>query len=355
MPKKALRIAQVSPLWTPVPPIKYGGTELVVSALTEGLVQRGHHVTLFASGDSQTSAHLSSVTKKNLIERGVPFSNHLLTLANLSAAFQRANDFDVIHTHIDTWELFFPQLVSTPTLHTIHNDVSCPSLSDECQINLETYKRYAKNNFVAISDNQKKTAAAQLNWVKTIHHGLNLNYYTFQPKAQDHLAWTARITRKKGAMEAIRAAKQAGKKIHLAGPLMTTQNRTYFETEIAPLLKEHDAEYVGEISQAQKSKFLGSASALLYPAAWEEPFGLVIIEAMACGTPVIAFKRGAASELIVDGKTGFLVRTLPEMVRAIGKVGSIDRAACRRHIEKYFSAERMVSEYEEVYYQLLKR
>lgn len=355
MPKKKLRIAQVAPLWTPVPPKKYGGTELVVSALTEGLVQRGHQVTLFASGDSQTSARLTSVTKKNLIERGVPFSNYLLTLANLNTAFQRANEFDVIHTHVDTFELFFPQLVPTPTLHTIHNDVSCPTLSDECQINLETYKRYAKNNFVAISANQRRTAGASLNWLKTIHHGLNLDNYIFQPQAQDHLAWTARITPKKGAVEAIRAAKQAGKKIHLAGPLMTAPNRTYFETDIAPLLKEHVAEYVGEISQAQKSKFLGSASALLYPASWEEPFGLVIIEAMACGTPVIAFNRGAASELIRDCKTGFLVRTLSEMARAIKKVGSIDRAACRRHIEQHFSAERMVSAYEEVYYRLVDR
>lgn len=355
MPKKGLRIAQVSPLWTAVPPIKYGGTELVVSALTEGLVKRGHHVTLFASGDSQTSAKLASVTPMNLIERGIPFSNQLLTLANLNAAFERADEFDIIHTHNDIYELFFPGLVKTPTIHTIHSDVSCPSLSEECRVTLEMYKRYAKNNFVAISSNQRKTSAASLNWIKTIHHGLNLDNYIFHPTAQEHLVWTARISPKKGAIEAIKAAGQAKRALHLAGPLMTTQNRSYFETSISPLLKENGAEYVGEISQNEKSEFLGNASAMLYPAIWEEPFGLVIIEAMACGTPVIAFNRGAASELIIDGKTGFLVRTLPEMARAIKKIPSISRSACRKHIEEKFSSDRMVSDYEEVYYNLLKK
>ncbi|MEK7540286.1 MAG: glycosyltransferase family 4 protein [Patescibacteria group bacterium] len=355
MPKKRLRIAQVAPLWTSVPPKKYGGTELVVSALSEGLVKRGHQVTLFASGDSQTSAKLVSITPKNLIERGVPFSNQLLPLASLNVAFQRAKEFDVIHTHVDTFELFFPGLTDTPALHTIHSDVSCPAPSEASKLTLETYTRYAKNNFVAISSNQRKTSAAPLNWVKTIHHGLNLENYLFHPTAQDHVVWTARISPKKGALEAILAAGQAKRKLRLAGPIMTKENRNYFEAQISPLLKEHNAEYVGEISQAQKSAFLGTASALLYPASWEEPFGLVIIEAMACGTPVVAFNRGAASELIVDGKTGFLVRTLSEMVRAIAKVHTLDRAACRQHIEQHFSADRMVTEYEEVYYQLLKK
>lgn len=355
MPKKRLRVAQVSPLWTAVPPIKYGGTELVVSALTEGLVKRGHDVTLFASGDSQTSAKLVTVSPKNLIERGVPFSNQLLTLANLRTAFGRASEFDIIHTHIDIFELFFPGLVSTPTVHTIHSDVSCPSTAPECLITLETYRLYAKNNFVAISNNQRKTAAAPLNWIKTIYHGLNLDNYIFQPHAKNHLAWTARISPKKGAIEAIQAAAQAKHMLHLAGPLMTVANKRYFESEISPLIKKSGAEYVGEISQIQKSAFLGGAKALLYPASWEEPFGLVIIEAMACGTPVIAFSRGAAKELIVDGKTGFLVRTLPEMARAIEKVHTLNRADCRKHIEEKFSADRMITDYEEVYYTLLEK
>lgn len=355
MLKKPLRIGMVAPVWAPVPTTKYGGTENIVSILTEALVERGHTVTLFASGDSKTKARLISVTAKNLLARGIPFSNTGFSTANVAEAFTRASQFDVIHTHVQQTDLFFPALTTTPVLHTIHNDLSGLTGSIDTQVELELYAKYNKNNFVSISKNQKKRSLVPLHWVATIYHGINLNQFTFYPKPQNHFVWAARLNPRKGPDIALRAAGEAGKRVFLAGPRLTKKSQDFYKQTLSPLIHQYHGKFVGEISQKQKSSFFGPALGLLYPIKWEEPFGLVMIEAMACGTPVIAFQRGAAPELIVNGKTGYIVRTFPEMVRAIKKIHLLDRAACRAHVEKYFSAERMVNEYEELYYELLSR
>lgn len=353
MLKKPLRIGMVAPVWAPVPTTKYGGTELVVSALTEALVKRGHQVTLFASGDSKTTAKLVSVTPKHLLARGISFANSGFSAANLAAAFSRASQFDILHTHVQQLDILFPSLTTTPVLHTIHNDLSGLSGNIDSTVELELYNQHKKNNFVAISNSQKKHALVKLNWVATIYHGIPLEHLTFHPKPQDHLVWAARLNPRKGPDIALRAAGAAGKKLFVAGPQLTQQSKDFYQETLLPLIRQHHGKFVGEISQKQKNSFFGSALALLYPLKWEEPFGLVMIEAMACGTPVIAFKRGAAPELVVDGKTGYLVRTLPEMVRAIKKIDLIDRADCREHVFKHFTVDKMVDAYEELYDRLV--
>lgn len=354
---KKLRIAQIAPLWITIPPEKYGGIERIVAILCDGLQERGHKVTLFAAPGSKTKAKLVSVYPQPLLDAGISWNNPIWNLRNLSKAFEMASQgsFDVIHCHLDLWALFFDHLVKTPVIHTMHNPLyrtnADATKDDRLRLFMEEAKRI---NIVFISKSAKNQA--MINFPKKnsriIYNGIDLDEFKFNPKPKDHFIWIARVNKHKGIENAIAASEKIDAKLILAGRLDATQ-KEYFEKFIKPHLNDK-IKFIGELSQNQLSDFYGSAKALLYPIEWEEPFGLVVAEAMACGTPVIAYRRGSMPELIKDGKTGFVVESeISELVKAMQKIDVISRTAVRKHIEKKFSKEKMISEYEKAYYDLL--
>jgi glycosyltransferase involved in cell wall biosynthesis len=347
---KKLKIAQIAPLWFSIPPEKYGGTERIVHFLTEGLVKKGHDVTLFASGDSKTKAKLISVIKKGLIYQGIPWHDWRWNNFNYSVAFERANEFDIIHSHCSHWNILgadFQKLVKTPLLHTFHN---IPKKSDPRWKIFDYYKNDI--NIVFISKSEKRNCPVKFKRSWVVYDGIDLNQFKFNPNPKDHFIWIARIDPIKGIENAIKVAEKSGVKLLLAGRL-DPRRKDYFETKVKPHLGKK-IQYLGELSQEQLSDFYGSAKGCLFPIEWEEPFGLIMVESMACGTPVIVFDRGSAREVVEDGKTGFVVKNIPEMVKAIKKIDQIDRAACRKRVEDLFSYKRMVDDYEKIYYSLVK-
>lgn len=349
---KKLKIAQVAPLWFSIPPKKYGGIEWIVYLLCEGLTKRGHKVTLFASGNSRVPCKLVKTYPRSLIDIGIPWHNPAFNIMNLTEAFKRAKEFDIIHTHIDLWECFFSPLTKTVSLHTIHNPLYTTK-DPQKDYRIFILNRYRNQNFVAISQAQKKLSAVKLNFVAVIYNGINIGDFKFNPKPKDHFIWCARVDKYKGIENAIAIAKKAKIKLILAGRVDPTQ-RDYFKRKIKPHLGKQIT-FIGEYSQKEKSDFFGNAKALLYPIEWHEPFGLNMIESMACGTPVIAFKMGSVPEVVKDGKTGFVVRNIKEAIEAVKKIDQIKRENCRKWVEEQFSAEMMVSNYEKLYFKLLKR
>lgn len=347
---RRLHIAQIAPLWIRVPPVKYGGTELIVSHLCEELTRRGHAVTLFGPGNSVTSATLVAGFPTNLISAGIPWTNQLDTLRHLAQAFARAGEFDLIHSHVDLWETFFAYFSPIPVVHTIHNPLYSSRRDD---LRLQQLARARWSHYVTISEAQYRLGSAKLNRVGTVYNGIDMAKFRYTENAGDRFIWIARVDPYKGIENAIAAAKLAGAKLNLAGRLDPAR-RQYFRQRIRPHLK-HGIRWLGEIPAGQKNRFFGSARALLYPIEWHEPFGLVMVEAMACGTPVIAYDMGSVREIVRDGVTGFVVKTIPEMVRAMKKIGTIDRRACRRWVEEKFTVEKMVDGYEEVYKKVLKK
>lgn len=353
---KKLKIAQVAPLWFSIPPEKYGGIEWIVYSLCEELTKKGHDVTLFASGDSKVPCKLVSVYPRGVLKDGVSWRDKTYDMLNLSEAFSRASEFDIIHSHIDLWELYFPRFIKTPCLHTIHNPLYSKNERDS---RLFIFEKFKNNNFVLISKAQKKLSRVKLN-ATVIYNGIRLQEFKFNPKPQNHIVWAARIDKHKGIENAIEAAKKVNVKLILAGRLDPLQ-REYFENNIRPHLGEQ-IQYFGEYSREQKSDFLGCARALLYPIEWEEPFGLIMAEAMACGTPVIAFDRGSVREIVKQGKTGFVVKSLDKkgniningLAKAIKKISQIDRRACRAWVEENFTSEKMVENYEKVYQKIIE-
>jgi glycosyltransferase involved in cell wall biosynthesis len=337
-----MRIAQVAPLYERVPPALYGGTERVVSYLTEELVQRGHDVTLFASGDSVTRARLTAATAKALrLDRdaGDMLSPHVIELARV---FERADEFDVIHCHVDYLAFPFGRLVRTPTVHTLHGRLDVPHL-------VPLFHHFNDVPLVSISDAQRAPLRElPLAWVRTVYHGLPLSAFPFSPDGGRYLAFLGRISPEKRPDLAIAVAKEVGVPLKIAAKVDPV-DRDYFERDIAPLLDHPLVEFIGEIGDAGKAAFLGGALALLFPIDWPEPFGLVMIEAMACGTPVIARGCGSVPEIVDPGRTGFVADTLDDLVDAVKRVDTIDRAACRHHAEERFSVERMANDYEAVY------
>ncbi len=295
---KKLKIAQVAPLWLPIPPKKYGGIEWIVYHLCEKLVKKGHDVTLFASGDSKTPAKLVPIHGRSLLKDNISWQDNVYNMLALSTAFKRANEFDIIHTHVDLWEVYFPQLVKTPCLHTIHNPLYSSQKKDS---RLYIMEKFRNNNYVAISESQKKLSRAKLKFIKTVYNGIRIEDFKFNPKPKDHFIWCARIDKYKGIENAIKIAKQAGIKLLLAGRLDPTQTE-YFEKNIKPHLGKQ-IQFIGEYGTKEKSSFFGQAKALIYPIEWHEPFGLNMTEAMACGTPVIAYKKGSTPEVIKHNKT----------------------------------------------------
>jgi glycosyltransferase involved in cell wall biosynthesis len=343
---RSMRIAQVAPLFEPVPPRLYGGTERVVSYLTEELVRRGHDVTLFASGDSSTRAALVPV-----VERAMRFDTarrEVLAaelIRELGLVFGRAADFDVIHCHVDYLAFPFDGLTPTPTVHTVHGRLDLPHLTP-------VYRQFRAVPLVSISDAQRAPLEPLgVHWAGTVYHGLPVERYAFAPEDRGYLAFLGRVSPEKQADLAIEVARRVGLPLRIAAKVDAT-DREYFERVIAPLLDDPLVEFVGEIGDADKPAFLGGARALLFPVDWPEPFGLVMIEAMACGTPVVGRPCGSVAEVVVDGRTGFLGDTLVELAAAVKRLDEIDRAECRRHVEARFSASRMAEDYERVYRRL---
>lgn len=339
-----MKIAQIAPLVERVPPEMYGGTERVVFYLTEELVKRGHDVTLFASGDSITSAKLVSIHKKALrLDPNVenPFPYHML---EMGMVYDHANEFDIIHSHNDFLTFPFTRFVSTPTVTTLHGRLDIYDIKG-------IYMYYRDCNLVSIS-NAQRIFIPDLNWLDTIYHGYPLDKFPFSLEAEDYLVFVGRISPEKGPVEAIQIAKKIQMKLIIIAKVDAV-DKTYFEQTVKPLITPPLIEYVGEKNEQERNEIIRKAKAFIFPLNWPEPFGLVIIESLACGTPVITRNRGSIPELVIQGKTGFICETWEEMADAVKHIDSIDRMACRRYAEENFSIAHMIDKYERVYQQLI--
>ncbi|MBE0599162.1 MAG: glycosyltransferase family 4 protein [Desulfuromonadales bacterium] len=335
-----MKIAQIAPLYESVPPRFYGGTERVVSHLTEELVALGHEVTLFASGDSVTTARLCATRERSLRLDGAcvdTFPHHFVHLENV---FRQAEQFDILHFHVDYLHYPWSRRAGRPHVTTLHGRLDIPDL-------IPLYREYAELPLVSISHDQRRPLPSA-NWVGTVHHGLPTDIYPFHPEPGSYLAFLGRISPEKRVDRAIEIAIGAGLPLKIAAKV-DRADRDYFATTIQPLLDHPLVEFIGEIGEAQKAEFLGQALALLFPIDWQEPFGLVMIEAMACGTPVIAWPLGSVPEVMTDGISGFVVSNIEEAVRAVDKVTRLDRKTCRRYFEQRFSVRRMALDYLAVY------
>ena len=340
-----MRIAQIAPLWERVPPSAYGGTELVVSLLTDELVRRGHEVTLFATGDSQTLAKLEPGCDRALRALGVKGKKaetyHTL---QLNRVFERASEFDLIHSHVDLVAFAYANFVKTPTLHTVHGII--PAEVEPL------WRKVRQQNFISISDSQRRNDLG-LNYVATVYNGIDTSIFPFypQPNSSPYLAFLGRMAPEKGPHMAIEIAKKSGWHLKMAGKVDPV-DREFFAEQIKPHIDGKQIEFLGEFNHQQKCELLGSAVATLFPITWSEPFGLVMAESMVVGTPVIAMAMGSTKEVIEAGKTGFLCHNVDECLAALDRLGEIDRRACRDRVVANFSVARMVDGYETVYHQL---
>jgi len=343
-----MRIAQVAPLYEAVPPRLYGGTERVVAHLADTLVQLDQDVTLFASADARTDAKLVPVRDQAIRLDPQPLKSDLAAhLSMLHEVHRRACDFDIIHFHVDLIHFPFFEDLTRRTVTTLHGRLDLKDLS-------ETYRRWPLYPLVSISDAQRR-ALPLANWVATVPHGVAEDLYRFTAKPRDsYLAFLGRISPEKRPDRAIAIAKRAGLKLKIAAKVDAV-DRNYFADKIQPLLADPLIEFVGEIGDSQKSEFLGGAKALLFPIDWPEPFGLVMIEAMACGTPVVAWRRGSVPEIIDDGVTGFVVASEDEAVTAVGRAIALDRRTIRDVFERRFAATVMAHNYLDLYRRLTDR
>jgi glycosyltransferase involved in cell wall biosynthesis len=340
-----MKIAQVAPLIESVPPRLYGGTERVVSYLTEELVRLGHDVTLFASGDSRTAAKLVASVPQALrlnpaVKDSLPYS--VLQLEHLR---QRLDEFDVVHFHSDYIHLPLARaLLGERTITTMHGRLDLPDYQP-------LFAEFSDSPLVSISNDQRKPLP-NANWIGTVYHGLPTGVCTFQPHPRGrYLAFLGRISPEKRPDRAIEIAARAGMTIRIAAKV-DAADRDYFRTRIEPLLSQPHVEYIGEISEHEKSEFLGNAQALLFPIDWPEPFGLVMIEAMSCGTPCIAWHTGSVPEVVDHGVTGWIVDSIADAVEAVHQLPLLDRRAVRARFEQRFSAERMARSYLQIYKKL---
>jgi glycosyltransferase involved in cell wall biosynthesis len=336
-----MRIAQVAPLFEAVPPKLYGGTERVVSFLTEELVELGHHVTLFASGDSQTSAKLEPCWPRAMrLDRSVR-DWMAPTMNMLERVHQRADEFDVIHCHLDYFPFSMLSRGDTPFVTTLHGRLDLPELHP-------IYETFEHVPIVSISDSQRKPMP-KAGWHSTVHHGLPVNLLRPLDRERTYLAFLGRTAPEKRLDRAIRIASAAKMQLKVAAKV-DPADEDYFAKEIEPMLKisEH-VDFIGEISDDQKSEFLSGAKALLLPIDWPEPFGLVMIEAMACGTPVIAYNNGSVPEVIEHGKTGFIVNDEAEAVEALQQLHTLSPTVIRREFEQRFTSRRMAQDYVGIY------
>jgi len=340
-----MRIAQVAPLFEAVPPSLYGGTERVISWLTEELVALGHDVTLFASGDSVTSAKLEPMWPRALRLDGSVREPGALHMTMLEHIYRRSSEFDLLHFHLDYYpfSLFLRQ--STAFLTTLHGRLDLPELQP-------VFKTFASLPMVSISDSQRRPVP-NARWIRTIHHGMPENLLTPQPIEPSYLAFLGRISPEKRVDRAIHIAARCGMPLKIAAKV-DVADQDYFDDNIRQYLASDNVEYIGEINDANKSAFLSRAHALIVPIDWPEPFGLVMIEAMACGTPVIAFNRGSVPEVVEDGVTGFIVEDETSAVGAIRRLPQLSRGLIRKRFEERFTARRMAQDYLDVYGRLIK-
>ncbi|HAZ43286.1 MAG TPA: glycosyl transferase [Cyanobacteria bacterium UBA11369] len=340
-----MRIAQIAPLWERVPPPAYGGIELVVSLLTDELVRRGHEVTLFASGDSITLANLESVHPRALRLDSSVKEFGIYEMLQMSRVYEQASEFDIIHSHMGCAALPYVNLVKTPTVHTLHG-IFTPD-------NEKMFTYAKKQPYVSISNTQREPRLG-LNCVATVYNGIDVDSYKFYPQPDEppYLAFLGRISPEKGTHHAIAIAKQVGLPLKMAGKVDVVDVE-YYESEIKPHIDGEQIQYLGEANHVQKNELMGRAIATLFPITWREPFGLVMVESMASGTPVIAMNLGSTSEVIADGKTGFLCNSIEECVSAVRRVEEINRNDCRKHVVNRFSVQKMTDGYEAVYQQIL--
>ncbi|HEY9630645.1 MAG TPA: glycosyltransferase family 4 protein [Coleofasciculaceae cyanobacterium] len=341
-----MRIAQVAPLWERVPPPAYGGIELVVSLLTDELVRRGHDVTLFASGDSITLAKLESIHPQALRLDSTVKEYGIYEMLQMSQVYERADEFDVIHSHMGCVALPYTKLVKTPTVHTLHG-VFTPD-------NRKMFSHAKAQPYVSISNTQRDIDL-DLNCVATVYNGIDVSSHKFfpQPDEPPYLAFLARMSPEKGPHHAIAIAKAAGLTLKMAGKIDVV-DAEFFEKEIKPHVDGEQIQFLGEANHEQKNNLMGRAIATLFPITWREPFGLVMTESMAAGTPVVAMRLGSTPEVIRPGVSGFLCDTLEECIEAVHQVGSLDRLACREYASNHFSVTQMADGYEAVYHKLLE-
>ncbi len=334
-----MKIAILSPIAWRTPPAKYGPWEQVASNIAEGLIERNIDVTLFATGNSSTKGKLEYVSETAYAENP-DLDPKVWECLHISNLMERADDFDLIHNNFDFLPLSYSRLIKTPMVTTIHG-FSSPKI-------ITVYKKYNSDNFyVSISNSDR---SPELQYTTTIYNGLNTNEFTFQPTSKEYLLFFGRVHPEKGTYEAIQIAKQAGRKLIISG---LVQHQEYFNNKVKPFINDDDIVYVGNSGPEERDKLLGEAYALLHPISFKEPFGLSVAESMLCGTPVIAFNLGSMPELILHGKTGFLVNTINEAVEAIGNIKSVDRKYCREWAFSKFSREKMIDGYIEVYNKIL--
>jgi glycosyltransferase involved in cell wall biosynthesis len=335
----------VAPLIEPVPPRLYGGTERVVSVLTEEMVRRGHQVTLFASGDSETTAELVPCCPQGLRLDPTVRDTVAYTLVELGEVYEYAREFDVIHNHVDYFAFPFARLTTTPTVSTVHGRLDLPEVR-------QVYGRFQDQPLVSISHSQR-APLPHGNWVGTVYNGIDLTRFHFRAEPGDYLVFLGRISPEKRPDRAIEIARDLGMRLVLAAKVGAA-DQEYFEHAIAPMIRECNlVEYVGEVHDQAKDAILGGAYAYLFPIDWPEPFGLTMVEAMATGTPVVAYRAGSVPEVVLDGVTGFVCDTFHALLEAVDQVGTLDRGACRAHVEKCFSPAAMAIGYEQVYDRLL--
>jgi glycosyltransferase involved in cell wall biosynthesis len=346
-----MKVALIAPLYETVPPLTYGGTERVIAGLADELTRRGHDVTLFAAGGSDTSAKLVEVAEKPLrlsmtraeLEQVAPH----LHLEMLADVYDRADEFDVVHAHTDVWTLPFSRSCAVPTLLTMHGRL-------DLDVARAVLSMYADAPLVSISDHQRRAVAhLPLNWMATCPNGLDLSAYfaTANEPRGDHLAFVGRITPEKRPDWAVEVARRSGRPLRVAAKI-DPLDVDYWESVIEPVFRSYDVEFVGEIGEAEKPSFFASAAATLFPIDWPEPFGLVMIESLASGTPVIALRNGSVPEVLTDGQSGFVCESVDEMVSAVGRLGELTPTGCRTEADR-FTAAAMTDRYLDVYDELV--
>jgi glycosyltransferase involved in cell wall biosynthesis len=337
-----VKIALISPVWFPVPPTGYGGIEWVVSLLADGLADAGHDVTLFASGDSRTKAELAFVYK---IAPSADIGRSQVEIRHALACFERAAEFDVIHDHSGPPAAVIAGAVSTPTLHTVHG----PLLGEPGDLYAQIARVAPTTRLVSVSMNQR-APHPELPWLANVPNALDFSVYPMQPHRGDYLLFLGRMNPEKGAHRAIAVAMETGLPLKIAGKRREPAEQQYFHEFVEPHLREGHIEYLGEVTHGEKVELLQNARATLFPVDWEEPFGLVMIESMACGTPVIATRRGSVPEVVEEGRTGVIVDDYTGMAASIELADALDPADLRRAAEERFSRGRMVDEYVAAYH-----
>ncbi len=341
---RPLRVAQIAPLHESVPPKLYGGTERVVAYIAEELARRGHDVTLFASGDSTAKVPLRAGFPEALRLKGLDYMGAAYHLRMLSEIYDHAERFDIIHSHVDFLAFPFSRLVSVPTVSTMHGRLDLDAF-------VPLYRSYTDLPLVSISNEQRRPIPF-MNWVGTVYHGLPRNLLRFNPGPGSYLAFLGRISPEKRPDLAIEVARRAGVPLKIAAKVDRV-DRDYFDAVVKPLLSTPGVEFLGEINDSEKEDFLGGALALLFTVDWPEPFGLAMIEAMACGTPVIARPCGSVPEVLRPGVTGLIASGIDDLVRAAAQIGKLSRQDCREVFEQRFTSEVMAANYERVYYRLI--